>query len=284
VRRYRLYLAAAAILFSTGGAAIKAIHLTAWQVASFRSGIAALVLLAALPESRRGWSWRIAPVAAAYAATLILFVVANRLTTAANAIFLQSTAPLFILLLAPLVLHEKIRRGDVLYMLVVLAGVTLFFVGSETAVATAPDPPRGNAIALASGVTYALMLVGLRWLGKRGEGSAALAATTLGNLLAFVCVLPLALPVARAGVSDLGVLLYVGVIQVGLAYVLLTRGIRHVPAVEATTLLMLEPAMNPFWSWLVHAERPGALPLTGGAIILVASAVNTWLRKPDRSA
>ena len=284
MRRYRLYLAAAAILFSTGGAAIKAIHLTAWQVASFRSGIAALVLLAALPESRRGWSWRIAPVAAAYAATLILFVVANRLTTAANAIFLQSTAPLFILLLAPLVLHEKIRRGDVLYMLVVLAGVTLFFVGSETAVATAPDPPRGNAIALASGVTYALMLVGLRWLGKRGEGSAALAATTLGNLLAFVCVLPLALPVARAGVSDLGVLLYVGVIQVGLAYVLLTRGIRHVPAVEATTLLMLEPAMNPFWSWLVHAERPGALPLTGGAIILVASAVNTWLRKPDRSA
>jgi drug/metabolite transporter, DME family len=66
--------------------------------------------------------------------------------------------------------------------------------------------------------------------------------------------------------------------------VLLTRGIRHVPAVEATTLLMLEPAMNPFWSWLVHGERPGTLPLTGGAIILVASAINTWLRPQDRSA
>jgi len=284
LRRHRLLLAAAAILFSTGGAAIKAVHLTAWQVASFRSGIAALVLLAALPESRRGWSWRIAPVAAAYAATLILFVVANRLTTAANAIFLQSTAPLFILLLAPLVLHERIRRGDVLYMLVVLAGVTLFFAGSETAVATAPDPRRGNAIALASGVTYALMLIGLRWLGRRGEGSAALAATTLGNLLAFFCVLPMALPIAAAGLSDIGVLLYLGVIQVGLAYVLLTRGIRHVPAVEATTLLMLEPAMNPFWSWLVHGERPGVLPLTGGAIILAASAINTWLRPPDPSA
>ena len=284
MRRHRLLLAAAAILFSTGGAAIKAVHLTAWQVASFRSGIAALVLLAALPESRRGWSWRIAPVAAAYAATLILFVVANRLTTAANAIFLQSTAPLFILLLAPLVLHERIRRGDVLYMLVVLAGVTLFFAGSETAVATAPDPRRGNAIALASGVTYALMLIGLRWLGRRGEGSAALAATTLGNLLAFFCVLPMALPIAAAGLSDIGVLLYLGVIQVGLAYVLLTRGIRHVPAVEATTLLMLEPAMNPFWSWLVHGERPGVLPLTGGAIILAASAINTWLRPPDPSA
>lgn len=280
MRRYRLFLAAAAILFSTGGAAIKAIHLSAWQVASFRSGIAALVLLAALPESRRGWSWRIAPVAAAYAATLILFVVANRLTTAANAIFLQSTAPLFILLLAPIVLHEKVHRGDVLYMLIVLAGVTLFFAGAEKAVATAPDPRRGNAIALASGVTYALMLVGLRWLARHGGASSGLAATTLGNIFAFLCALPMALPVAHVAAADVGTLLYVGVVQVGLAYVLLTRGIRHVPAVEATTLLMLEPAMNPFWSWLVHGERPGALPLAGGAIILVASALNTWLRPP----
>jgi drug/metabolite transporter, DME family len=278
MRRYRVLLAVAAILFSTGGAAIKAIHLTAWQVASFRSGIAALVLLAALPESRRRWSWRIAPVAIAYAATLILFVVANRLTTAANAIFLQSTAPLFILLLAPLVLHEKITRGDIVYMLVVLAGVTLFFAGAEAPLATAPDPKRGNVVALASGVTYALMLVGLRWLARHGEGSSALAATTLGNIFAFVIALPMALPVAHAAPADVAVLLYVGVVQVGLAYVLLTRGIRHVPAVEATTLLMLEPAMNPFWSWLIHGEQPGALPLLGGAIIIVASVVNTWLR------
>jgi drug/metabolite transporter (DMT)-like permease len=279
VRRYRLLLAVAAILFSTGGAAIKAIHLTSWQVASFRSGIAALVLLAVLPESRRNWSWRIAPVAAAYAGTLIFFVIANRLTTAANAIFLQSTAPLFILLLAPLVLHEKIRRGDVIYMLVVLAGVTLFFAGSQTAVATAPDPRRGDLVALASGVTYALMLIGLRWLARRGEGSAALAATTLGNVFAFLCALPLALPVRGGAPVDVAVLLYVGVVQVGLAYVLLTRGIRHVPAVEATTILMLEPAMNPFWSWLIHGEQPGALPLAGGVIIITASIVNTWLRR-----
>jgi drug/metabolite transporter, DME family len=217
-------------------------------------------------------------VAAAYAATLITFVVANRLTTAANAIFLQSTAPLFILLLAPLVLHEKIHRADVIYMLCVLAGVALFFIGNETAVATAPDPKRGNLIALASGVSYACMLIGLRWLARHGEGSSALAATTLGNIFAFLCALPMALPVAHAAASDLGMLLYVGVIQVGLAYVLLTRGIRHVPAVEATTLLMLEPAFNPFWSWLVHREIPGTLALIGGVIIIVASIVNTWRR------
>src|SRR5258705_913544 len=91
--RNRLLIFAAAFLFSTGGAAIKAATLTGWQVASFRSGVAALVLLAVVPEARRRWHWRMLPVAVAYAATLILFVLANRLTTSANAIFLQSTPP-----------------------------------------------------------------------------------------------------------------------------------------------------------------------------------------------
>src|SRR5579864_4599742 len=111
--RSRLLLAAAALLFSTGGAAIKGATLTGWQVASFRSAIAAAVLYLALPEARRGWSWRIAPPAAAYAATLLTFVLATRLTTAANAIYLQSTAPLYLLLLGPLLLREPIRRSDI---------------------------------------------------------------------------------------------------------------------------------------------------------------------------
>src|SRR3954451_22727717 len=124
--RNRLLLLTAAVLFSTGGAAFKAVTLTAWQVSGFWSGIAAVVLLAAIPETRRRWSWRMVPVAAAYGATLLTFVLANRLTTAANAIFLQSTAPLYLLLLSPLLLHEPIRRADVLYMVVVLGGISLF--------------------------------------------------------------------------------------------------------------------------------------------------------------
>ncbi|MGB7761130.1 MAG: EamA family transporter, partial [Bryobacteraceae bacterium] len=163
--RNRLLLVAAAILFSTGGAAIKAATLTGWQVACFRSGVAAVVLLAVLPQARRGWNLRIAPVAAAYAATLIAFVMANRLTTSANAIFLQSTAPLYLLLLGPLLLQEPIRRAGLFYMLAVAAGLALFFAGSQPALATAPDPPRGNLVALFSGLAYALMLAGLRWLG-----------------------------------------------------------------------------------------------------------------------
>src|SRR5262245_57107796 len=99
--RHRLFLIGAAALFSTGGAAIKALTLTPWQVASFRSTVASVALLALLPEARRGWRWSIVPVAVAYAATLLLFVLANRMTTAADTIFLQSTAPLYLLLLGP---------------------------------------------------------------------------------------------------------------------------------------------------------------------------------------
>ncbi len=282
--RYRLLLAAAALLFSTGGAAIKAVSLAPWQVASFRSGIAAMALLATIPQARSGWSWRIVPVAAAYAVTLLLFVIANRMTTAANAIFLQSTAPLYVLLLGPMFLHERIRRTDLLYMTAVLAGIALFVAGSQAPLVTAPDPRGGNIVALASGVTYALMLTGLRWLERYGRATAGLAATALGNLLAFLAALPLALPWRGAGAADITVLLYLGVVQIGLAYFCLTHAIRHIPAIEATTLLMIEPALSPVWSWLAHGERPGVLPLTGGAVILAASLVNAWRRAPDAAA
>ena len=110
--RNRLLLLDAAALFSTGGAAIKAATITSWQVASFRSGIAAFALIVLVPAARRGWTWKLAPVGTAYAVTLVLFVLSTRLTTGANAIFLQSTSPLYILVLAPLLLHERIRRGD----------------------------------------------------------------------------------------------------------------------------------------------------------------------------
>src|SRR5262249_7080923 len=153
----------------------------------------------ALPEVRRNWSRRMIPVAAAYAATLISFVLANRLTTSANAIFLQSTAPLYLLLLSPLLLREPVHRADLLYMSAVLAGMTAFFVGAgEAAVATAPDPPRGNAIALASGFFYALMLAGFRWLARGTEKNAGVATVAVGNLLAALAAAPLAFPVRSA--------------------------------------------------------------------------------------
>jgi drug/metabolite transporter, DME family len=280
--RYRLLVIAAAALFSTGGAAIKAASLGGWQIASFRSGIAALFLLAAVPESRRGWRWPMVPVAACYAATLICFVLANRLTTAANAIFLQSAAPLYVLLLGPVLLGEAVHRRDVAFVAAIVCGIACFFAGSPAAVLTAPDPRRGDLFAVASGVFYAFMLTGLRWLSRKGTGGAAIATVAMGNVIACIAALPLALPASSITTPDLAVLVYLGTVQIGVAYLCLTRGIRHVPAVAATTLLMAEPALNPVWTWLVHGEAPGAWGLAGGALILSATLWNTWRAEDAR--
>lgn len=273
----RLQLLGAALLFSTGGAAIKATTLTAWQVAGFRSAVAALAIFLLVPAARRGWTWHVVPVGVAYAATLVLFVSANKLTTSANAIFLQSTAPLYMLAFGPLLLREHVRRRDLAFMAPVVLGLLLFFVGSEAPVHTAPNPALGNVLAAASGATWALTLVGLRWMGNRagGEGS-AIPTVVAGNLIAFLACLPLSLPVVDAGAADWLAVAYLGVFQIGAAYLLLTAGIRHVPALEASVLLMLEPALNPVWAWLVHGETPGPWSILGGVLILGATLLRTW--------
>jgi drug/metabolite transporter (DMT)-like permease len=275
---YRVELLAAAGLFSIGGAAIKACQMTSWQVASFRSLVAAAAVLILLPSARRGWSWRTAAVGVAYAATMVLFVLSNKLTTAANTIFLQSTAPLYIVLLGPWLLKEPITRRDLGFMATLAVGMGLFFVGAQSTYATAPDPTLGNILGVASGLCWAATIVGLRGLGRGGstsEGSTA--AVALGNLLAGILVLPLALPVVSARPLDWGLIAVLGVFQIGLAYVFLTRGVRGVPALEASLLLLVEPILSPFWAWLVHGEQPTSWAILGGAIIVAATAVNTLL-------
>ncbi|MBM3744296.1 MAG: EamA/RhaT family transporter [Acidobacteria bacterium] len=273
----RLLLLATAVLFSTGGAAIKATTLTSWQVACFRSGVAAAALTVLLPAARRGWERRIWPVGVAYAATLILYVLANKLTTAANAIFLQATAPLYLLLVGPLLLKERMRIGEMRFMVFAVAGMALFFVGTERAVATAPDPAAGNVLAAFSGVGFAFVIAGLRWIGKHGAGGPhSVAAVVAGNLMACAVCLPMALPVVRLTPGDAGTVLYLGVFQIGLAYLCLTRALRHVPALEASVLMLLEPVLNPVWAWLLHGERPSRWALAGGALILAATTLHTW--------
>ena len=271
---HRLQILGAALLFSTGGAAIKATTLTSWQVAGFRSGVAALAVFLLVPGARRGWTWHVLPVGVAYAATLVLFVSANKLTTSANAIFLQSTAPLYVLFLGPLLLREALRLRDVAFMVPIAVGLGLFFIGAEAPVHTAPDPARGNLMALASGVFWAFTVMGLRWLGNRGEGT-ALPTIVAGNVVAFLACLPAALPV-HGGPADWATVGYLGVFQIAGAYLLLTAGIRHVSALEASTLLLLEPALNPVWAWLVHGEAPGAWAVVGGVLIVGATVVKTW--------
>jgi DME family drug/metabolite transporter len=272
----RLGVLAAAALFSTGGAAIKACGLTGWQVAGFRSAIAALFLLIAIPAARKGWDRATAAVAVSYASTLVLFVLANKLTTAASTIYLQSTAPLYVLLASPWLLKERIRRADLAFAAALALGLALLLVGTEEPVATAPHPLLGNVLATLSGVFYGLTILGLRGRGRGREGGddGGLAPVALGNVLAFAACLPWALPLGDSRPLDWLGLSYLGVVQIGVAYVLLTRSLRRLRAIEASLLLLLEPVLNPVWAWLVQGERPGAWTLMGGAVILLATLIH----------
>lgn len=275
----RLRVLAAAALFSSGGAAIKAVHLTAWQVASFRSGVATLAFLLLLPETRRRPTPQVLGVGAVYAATMILFVQANKLTTAASAIFPQATAPLWVVLLSPWLLGERIRTRDIAYMAVLAAGLACFFIGIDPASATAPNPFLGNVLASLSGVTWAFTIMGLRALGRHSEKGERWgpASALWGSIFACLGCLPMALPVALSTPQDWLIVSYLGLFQIALAYVLLIRGVERVPAVEASLLLLLEPVLNPIWAWIVHGEKPGAWSLTGGAILLLATTVKSWI-------
>jgi drug/metabolite transporter (DMT)-like permease len=272
----RLLLFLAAFLFSTGGAAIKMTALTAWQVAGFRSGIAAVVILIAIPGARRNWTWQTLAVGVSYALTLVLFVIANKITTSANAIFLQSTAPLYLLFIGPWLLHESVQRIDLVVFAAIAAGAGLLLFGSAGQ-SSVPNSRTGDLLAAVSGFTWAWTLAGLRWLGKRDPaGTSATSTVIAGNLIAFLVCLPFALPFPHASVRDIGVVFYLGIFQVALAYVFLTRSIRHVPALEAAVLLLVEPVFNPLWSWLFCAEMSTTSALCGGAVIISAAFLRTW--------
>jgi drug/metabolite transporter (DMT)-like permease len=277
----RLQIVAAAVLFSTGGAAIKSTSFDGLSgglaTACMRSGVAAIAIALFLPRSRRNWSWRTLLVGATFAVTLILFVAANKLTTSANTIFLQSSAPLWIALSAPFLLHERVNRLDVIYMAVLGAGLALFFVDAPDPVKTAPQPLLGNVLAVISGIGWAGTVMGLRWLGKREGTDSAAAATVAGNLIAFVVCLPWAIgPASDAVGEDWLLILYLGIVQIGLAYVFITKAVPYLRALEVSLLLYVEPVLNPIWSWLILGETVGALSIAGGLIILGATAAKAW--------
>lgn len=279
----RLAVVGAALLFSTGGVAIKATELSTWQVAAFRSGIAAVVLAVLVPRALRSIDRRTVLVGVAYAATMVLYVASNKYTTAAHAIFLQSTAPLYILILSPRLLGERVERADLGWMALIGIGLAAFFFGHQQPFATAPDPFLGNLFGTASGVSWALTIMGLRWLGsvhlreRDGlSGRLGAAAAIAGSLLTFLFCLPWALPVGETGWGDWLAVGHLGVFQIAVAYVLLTNGLERVPALEASLLLLIEPVFSPVWAWLVHDEVPGAWAWLGGALILAATVGKAW--------
>jgi len=261
----RLYILAAALLWSSAGAAIKRCALDGWQIAGGRSAVAGLFFLLAVPAARRRPTRALLATAAAYALTVVLFVNATKLTTAANAIFIQSTAPLWVLLLSPWLLRERPTRAELLAVPVFGGGMALFFLDELSA-----GQAFGNAVALASGVAFGFCIVGLRRL--REEGPAALA---WGNLLAAAMSAPFAFSGPFPTPLDAGLVLFLGVFQLGLSYLAFSRGLLGTPALEASLLALLEPVLNPVWTYLVAGERPGPWALAGGAVVLAATAWRT---------
>jgi drug/metabolite transporter (DMT)-like permease len=237
-----------------------------------------------MPGSRSGYRLDLLPASAAYAATLVCFVFATKLTTAASAIFLQSTAPIWVVLLAPWLIGESIRARDLPFVGAAGAGLVLVFLGSRGSVATAPHPTVGNLSALASGLFYALLLILFRRLARQASDDRTLAAAVLGNALAFLLCAPFAFPVTQISAHDVTSILYLGVIQIGVAYWLFARALRQLPALEVALLILLEPVLNPLWTWLLLGERPSALAALGGAVMVVALAGKAVLDRVPRSA
>ncbi|HEY5403241.1 MAG TPA: EamA family transporter [Pyrinomonadaceae bacterium] len=264
-----LYVLAAAILWSTGGLFIKWTQLSGLELSFYRSFFALLIV--AFVTRREGFGLNKVSAAASllYAVLIILFVLATKKTTAANAIFLQYTAPVYLLIFEPLVYKEKFRLRDLITVLVCIGGMTLFFVGKLR-----PEDVVGNFLALASGVCFAAYFLLLRHSTARLVNRASSA--IYGNLLVVLVTAPWGLSALTSlDRHDTLSVIYLGVIQIGLAYTLFTVAMaRGVRSLDAGIIGYAEPVLNPIWVFLVLGEKPSEWALLGGAIIIVAVIVH----------
>ena len=270
-RRGALLVAAAALLWSLGGLGIKSVPEPPLKIAFYRSAFAAIALLAVFRPFRPPRRLWFAAAVGAYAGCLVTFVVATKWTTAANAIFLQYTGVIWVLLAAPLVLHEPRRREDTVAIAAAVVGMALFFADRMDRGSLA-----GNLVALLSSVFFAFLVVALR----RQRGAAAEAAVTWGNVAAAALLLPFVGSELGVSARSFAWLAFLGIFQLGAAYGLFVRGLRHVPAAKASLIGMLEPAANPLWVFLSLGERPTARAVVGGVIVLGAVAWRTLAAGP----
>lgn len=263
VLQARLAVVIAAIIWSTGGVAVKLSAQSAPQIAAGRAVFAAVALYALLPRSRGRWSPEVIKTALAYAATCILFVWSNTLTTAGNAIFIQNVAPVWVAIASPMLLSERATRAELLSIPFCLVGVTLVFADDLSTGRT-----TGNLLALAASFSYAALIMRYRKVSS-DEG---LAATVCGNvIIVLICGIP-ALSGAAPTASDIGVIAYLGIVQQAVPAVIFVAAIRRVSALEGALLLLLEPIFSPVWALVLVGESLGPLALIGAALVLVATA------------
>src|SRR5881397_2563151 len=273
-----LLVLGAAILWSTGGLFIKATHLSAIELSFGRSLLAAITIAIATRREGFGLNRVSAFTSLLYAALLILFVLATKLTTAANAIFLQYTAPVYVLILEPLFYKEKFRGRDFVTVAACLAGMSLFFIGKLR-----PQDVSGNLFALASGVCFALFFLLLRHSKARQVNRAASA--IYGNLIVVLICGPAFLGAMQRGIDagDYLRIAYLGVIQIGFAYLLFTLAMaRGVRSLDASIIGYIEPVLNPIWVFLFIGERPSTWAILGGGIIITSVIAHMLLSAKSR--
>jgi drug/metabolite transporter (DMT)-like permease len=260
-------VAVCALLWSTGGLFIKIVSWNPLALAGMRSLIGGAVILIYLRKPRITWSFAQLAGAVCYAGCMIGFVVANKLTTAANAILLQYTAPLYAAVLGWIFLKEKASALDWATIVVVIGGMALFFMDKLSA-----GNMAGNVIAIVSGVFFAGALVSFR---AQKDGS-SLESILLSHAIVFLISIPF-LWGPGPSLAGWGGIAFLGIFQIGISSLFLTFGVRHVTALQSLLIAVLEPIFNPLWVFLVLKEAPSPRALIGGAVILVAVTVRSVL-------
>ena len=274
-RRSVLFVFLASVCFSTGGLFIKLVPWSALAINGARNLIGAAVIGLYLLITRRKivFNRRVLIGALSMIGVTTLFAVANKLTTAANTIVLQFTAPVFVILFMSLFYHQKPGRVDLITCFLVLLGVVLFFVDGIQA-----GNLTGNIVAILSGVCYAGV-----FMMNTGKGADAISSCFLGQLTAGLVMTPLCFRETDFSLPVMAAVLALGIVQVGGAYILFSIGIRHTQAVTASLITGMEPIMNPLLVAAFYGEQVSALAVTG-AVIVVCSilAYNVWLARKKR--
>lgn len=257
-RKAVFYLVVTAILWSTSGVLIKIMDWQPLAILAGRSLFASVVFLIYLRRVPMRFNrWQLL-AAGMFILTQFLFITSTKLTTAANSIFLQYTAPIYVMLLAYWWLGEKPSRTDWFAMLVIFLGLTLFF-GDQLST----EGFYGNLLAILSGVTSAVMMVAFR-AQKNGDPAES-------NLIAFLVTAAFGLPFVLKEtwtVNSWLILAFLGIVQIGFAFIFFSKGIKHIPALEANLIGTLEPVLNPIWVFLFYGESMGKFALFGGLVVL----------------
>ena len=256
-------LVIAAVLLSSSGLLVKIITWQPLSILSGRSLLSTVVFWIFLRKPRLRWTFLQIVGASGYVLAQLFFIMATKLTTAANAIFLQYTLPIYVMIFGYWFLGEKPQRADWMALIVIFSGLFLFFADHLDF-----NGYYGNIIAIFSGMAMSVLMLSMR---KQKDGSPA-DTILLGNFMGVAIGLPSLLH-EHFSLFSIGVISYLGIFQIGLSFVLYSIAIRHVQVLESTLILTLEPVLNPLWVFLVIHETPGPMACIGGLMVVGAVTV-----------